>query len=191
MATKNDIITLPNHRLRVKSVRVGVISDELKQVIENMKAATLDWEKSRPHEVGVALAAIQIDKPYRIIIIRSNPDDKTNSDFSVFINPKITKLEGEIETDYEGCLSVKDIYGRVPRHAKVRLIATDENGRLMRIKAEGFLARVLQHEVDHTKGVVFTDRIKDLRNNLYRLSGSGKLEKINEQEKLPIDILRE
>lgn len=190
MATKKDIITLPNPRLRVKSIRVGIISDELAEVIEGMKAATLDWEKSRPHEVGVALAAIQIDKPYKIIIVRSNPDDKTSHDFRVFINPKITKLEGALQTDYEGCLSVKDIYGMVPRHTKVRLTATDENGRPVRIRAEGFLARVLQHEVDHTKGVVFPDRIKDLRNNLFRLSDSGKLEKLNEQEKLPTDILR-
>ncbi len=189
-ATKNDIITLPNPNLRAKSKRVSVINKELKKVIRDMKAATLDWEKSRPHEVGVALAAIQIDKPYRIIILRSSPDDKADSKFNVFINPKITKLEGEIEEDYEGCLSVKDIYGKVPRHTKVRLSAIDENGQPVRIKAEGFLARVLQHEVDHTNGLVFPDRIKNLRNKIFSLTPEGKLEKIDERAVASLDILR-
>ena len=111
-ATKDSIITLPNPNLRSKSSRVGAVSVELKKIIDDMKAATLDWEKSRPHEVGVALAAIQIDQPYRIIIVRNNPDDKSDTGFSVFINPKITKLEGDIEVEHEGCLSVKDIYGK-------------------------------------------------------------------------------
>ena len=189
-ATKDSIITLPNPNLRSKSSRVGAVSVELKKIIDDMKAATLDWEKSRPHEVGVALAAIQIDQPYRIIIVRNNPDDKSDTGFSVFINPKITKLEGDIEVEHEGCLSVKDIYGKVPRYTKVRVSALDETGQPVKIKAEGFLARVLQHEVDHTNGIVFPDRIKNLHNNLFRLSSDGKLDKINDKDELPAGIFR-
>lgn len=189
-ASKDDIIVLPNPNLRTKSKRIGVVSDELLQIIEDMKKATLDWEDSRPHEVGVALAAIQIDKPYRIVIIRNNPDDKKSKDFSVFINPKITKLEGEIEEDFEGCLSVKDLYGKVPRHTKVRVSAMDEDGREFRLKADGFLARVFQHEIDHINGLVFVDRIKNLNDNIFRLSESGKLEKIDEHDQA-LSLLRD
>lgn len=189
MAKKEDIIFLPNPSLRQKSRKVSFVDQELKKVIADMKSATLDWEKSRPHEVGVALAAIQIDQPYRIVVLRDNPDDKSDKSFTVLINPKVTKYEGEIEEDFEGCLSVKDLYGKVPRHTKVRISALDESGAPIRLKAEGFIARVLQHEIDHTNGIVFPDRIKNLRGNIYRLTNDGKLDKINEHDE-PLDIIR-
>lgn len=175
MAKKDLIIALPNPCLHQKSKKVGLITDELHQVIEDMKAATLDWEASRPHEVGVALAAIQIDQPYKIIIIRNDFDNKQNKSFSVFINPQIVKKEGEVQADYEGCLSVKDIYGKVPRYSKIRLRALDENGQPVRLRAEGFLARVIQHEVDHNAGVVFVDHIKDQPEAFFKLGANGKL----------------
>ncbi len=140
-----------------------------------MKAATLDWEKSRAHEVGVALAAVQIDKLVRVIVIRNNFDNKDDHSFSVFINPEITKYEGDIGEDFEGCLSVKDIYGKVPRYTKVRVKALDIDGRLFRIKAEGFLARIFQHEIDHTKGVVFVDHIKEKEGAFFNLTTEGNL----------------
>ncbi len=68
-----------------------------------------------------------------------------------------------IEEDYEGCLSVKDIYGKVPRHTKVRVKALDLNNKLIRLKAEGFLARVFQHEIDHLDGILFIDKAKDIK----------------------------
>lgn len=175
MATKEDIITLPNPRLRQKSRRVGIITPEIKQIVQNMKSATLDWEASREHEVGVALAAVQIDRAMRIIVVREDFDDKTNKNFTVFINPEIAKLEGVMNDDFEGCLSIKNIYGKVPRYSKVRIKALDENGQSFRVKADGFLARVLQHEIDHMNGVVFIDHIKDSPGAFYRLGDDGKL----------------
>ena len=97
MSKKDLIITLPHPDLREKSRKVGVISDELRSIIADMKAATLDWESSRAHELGVALAAIQIDKPFKVIIIRNDFDNKDDKTFSTFINPQIVKLDGEIE----------------------------------------------------------------------------------------------
>lgn len=191
MNAKDLIITLPNDRLRGKSQKVGIITDELRQIIDDMKAATLDWEASRPHEVGVALAAIQIDKPYRTIIIRSDFDDKKNRTFAVFINPEIIKKEGELKADFEGCLSVTDIYGKVPRYNKIRLRALDENGRSVRVKAEGFLARVIQHEVDHLKGVLFTDHIKDMPEAFFKLSPDGKLENMAYEDVQKTGIFRD
>jgi len=172
---KDSIITLPHPNLRKSSKKIGVITEEVNKVIQDMEAATLDWEKSRAHEVGVALAAVQIDKLIRVVVIRNNFDNKDDHTFSVFINPEITKYEGDIEEDYEGCLSVKDIYGKVPRYTKVRVKALGIDGRSFRVTAEGFLARIFQHEIDHTKGVVFIDHIKDDENAFFNLTEDGSL----------------
>ncbi len=176
---RNSIITLPHPDLRVKSIKVAVITKEISQLISDMKSAALDWEDHRDHEVGVALAAVQIDSLHRVVIIRNDFDDKNNRDFSVFINPTIAKYYGELEDDYEGCLSIKDIYGKVPRHTKVKVDAMDEKGQMFRINAEGFLARVFQHEIDHTNGIVYIDHIKDDSEAFYKLDKNGKLEALD------------
>lgn len=144
-----------------------------------MKQATLDWEDSRDHEVGVALAAIQVDQPYRVVIIRNNFDDKEDRSFSVFINPEVTKHEGELIEDFEGCLSIKDVYGKVKRYEKVKVKALNEEGREVRVTAEDFLARVFQHEIDHTNGKVFIDHIKDTPDAFFKLQSDGKLTKLD------------
>ena len=174
-SAKDQIIHLPKKQLRERSKKVGLVDAEIKKIIQDMSEATLDWEDSREHEVGVALAAIQIDKPLRIVIIRNNFDNKEDRTFKVFINPEVTKKEGKISEDFEGCLSIKDIYGMVPRYEKVRIKAKDINGKEFRATAEGFLARVFQHEIDHTNGVVFVDHIKDKPEAFYKLQEDGKL----------------
>src|SRR4051812_44471207 len=179
MGSKNQIITLPDKALRQKSRKIAVIDKRLRSVIEDMKAATLDWEASREHEVGVALAAIQVDQPLRIVVVRNDFDNKDDQTFTVFINPTIAKYEGNIEEDYEGCLSVPDIYGKVPRYSKIRVRAQDEAGREFRVSAEGFLARVLQHEIDHTNGTVFIDHIKDSKNAFFHLQEDGHLQELD------------
>src|ERR1700682_4372686 len=126
--TKDDIIALPNPHLRQKSKRVGVVTDEIKKIVADMKDATINWDQSRAHEVGVALAAVQIDRLYKIVVVRNNYDNKEDHEFTVFINPQITKREGEVTADFEGCLSVPSVYGQVPRHSKVKLKALDING---------------------------------------------------------------
>ncbi|HSH31950.1 MAG TPA: peptide deformylase [Candidatus Saccharimonadales bacterium] len=178
-ATKSRLITLPHAHLRERSSKVGLITDEVTQLVEDMKAVTLDWEDSREHEVGVALAAVQIDQLLRVVVIRNNFDDKTDRTFTAFINPTITKYEGEIQEDYEGCLSIKDIYGKVKRHTKVRVKATNLEGREFRITAEGFLARVFQHEIDHCSGKVFIDYIKGEPEKFFKLLPDGKLEQLD------------
>lgn len=180
--TKDDIITLPNPHLRQKSQKVGIITDEIKAIVKAMEAATIDWEASREHEVGVALAAVQIDKLYKIVVIRNNYDNKEDHTFTTFINPVITKLEGNLVEDFEGCLSIKDVYGKVPRHEKVKVKALDIEGREFRVTAEGFLARIMQHEIDHTNGIVFIDHIKENPEAFHRLTDKGKLEKLNYEE---------
>jgi peptide deformylase len=177
--TKDNIITLPNPHLRQKSQRVGIITPEIRQLVSDMQAATTDWDESRDHEVGVALAAVQIDQLYKIVVVRNNHEDKTDRSFTAFINPEIVKTEGELVADFEGCLSVPNIYGRVPRYPKVKVKALDLNGKAFRVSAEGFLARIFQHEIDHCNGLVFIDHIKDQPEAFFQLDDKGKLQPLD------------
>lgn len=176
---KEDIITLPNVHLREKSSRVHVITNETLRLIEDMTSASLDWEDSRPHEISAALAAVQVDTLARVVIIRSDFDDKNAREFTALINPEVVKTEGQIIEDYEGCLSVNKVYGKVPRYSKVRIKALDTHGNEVRFKAEGFLARVLQHEIDHTNGIMFIDHIRDKKDAFYTLDEKGELQPLD------------
>ncbi len=176
---KEDIITLPNERLRTKSAKIFTPDDATHQLISDMTSAALDWEDSRPHEISAALAAVQIDRLERVVIVRSDFDDKGNREFTVLINPAIVKYEGDIVADYEGCLSIKSVYGKVPRHTKIRVKALDQDGAEVRFRAEGFLARVIQHEIDHTNGIVFIDHIRDTSDAFYTLDDSGELQPLD------------
>ncbi len=170
------LITLPNPHLRERSKKVGFIGDDILKLIADMEHATLEWEDSRDHEVGVALAAVQIDALLRVVVVRNNFDDKADRGFRVFINPEITKCEGKLVADYEGCLSIRNVYGLVPRHSKVRIKALNEHGKEVRLTAEGFLARVFQHEIDHTNGIVFIDHIREVPGAFFALNEEGKLD---------------
>ena len=177
--TKDDIITLPNVHLRQKSEKVREITDDTLALIKDMTDAALDWEASRPHEISAALAAVQIDALQRVVIVRSDFDDKASNEFTTLINPEIVKYEGKLIDDYEGCLSVKNVYGKVPRYSKIRVRAINTDGQEVRFKAEGFLARVIQHEIDHTNGIVFIDHIKDSVKAFYTLDAKGELEPLD------------
>jgi len=177
--TKDDIIILPNVHLREKSAKVLEIDDATLTLVQEMTDAAIDWEASRPHEISAALAAVQIDAMQRVVIIRSDFEDKQNNEFTALINPEIVKYEGNLVEDYEGCLSVRDIYGKVPRYSKIRVKAVNIEGQEVRFKADGFLARVIQHEIDHTNGVVFIDHIKDNNKAFYRLDAKGELEPLD------------
>ena len=176
---KQDIITLPNPHLRQRSQKVGLITPGIKQLADNMIAATIDWENSRQHELGVALAAVQVDKLLRIVVVRNDFDNKDDKEFQVFINPVITKYEGEEIEDLEGCLSVPDIYGKVKRYEKIRLKATTLEGKQIRTSMEGFKSRILQHEVDHTNGLLFIDHIKGNEEAFFKLNEEGELESLD------------
>lgn len=153
-----------------------------------MTSAALDWEDSRPHEISAALAAIQINHMERIVIVRSDFEDKSSRKFTTLINPEIIKYEGSVVEDYEGCLSVKRVYGKVPRNTKIRLKALDEDGNEIRLRAEGFLARVLQHEVDHTNGIVFIDHLRDNPDAFYTLDEKGELRPLDYEKDIKTNV---
>lgn len=183
-AKTDRLIHLPNDRLRQPSKKVNFISDDVRRLAETMQAVTLKWEDSREHEAGVALAAVQIAKLLKIIVVRNNFEDKSDRTFNVFINPKIIKRSGALVEDFEGCLSIKGIYGKVPRYSQVKVKALDIDGNTYQTTAKGFLARVFQHEVDHTNGVLFIDHIKDNPEAFYKITNDGKLKPLNYEKNI-------
>lgn len=190
--TKDAIITLPHPSLHKRSQRVHVMTTETQQLINDMRAAALDWEASRPHEVAVALAAVQIDRLERVVIVRADFDNKNNKEFIALINPEVVKAEGEQVTEHEGCLSVGHrLYGLVPRYEKIRAKALDEQGREVRVKVDGFMARVLQHEIDHTNGICFVDHIKNNHNAFFQLTDKGELEPVGYDYAIKTGIFRD
>ncbi|MDO4889400.1 MAG: peptide deformylase [Candidatus Saccharibacteria bacterium] len=156
-----EVITTPDPRLRKKSIKARFDDPEVAEIIEKMRKNTLEWEKKHPHELSAAMAAPQLGYNKRIIIVRDDFDDKENRHFTALLNPEVIKAEGPVVKDHEGCLSVPKYYGLVPRHEKVKVKAFLEDGKEVRLKADGFLARTLQHEIDHLNGVLFIDHIKD------------------------------
>jgi len=180
--TRKDIISLPHRSLRKRSQKVSIFDDKLGKLVEHMEGATLDWENHRQHEVGVALAAPQINVLKRLIVIRNDFDNKDDKSFLPLVNPKVIRREGRQVMDYEGCLSVPDIYGQIPRYERIKIKAQDLDGQEFRLTARGFLARVLQHEIDHTHGIMFVDYLKNSWDAFYLLNDEGKLVPIKESE---------
>lgn len=175
--TRKDIIVIPDERLRQKSQRVGFIDESIIKLAEDMIAASVDWEKHRDHETCAALAAVQIGVLERVVIVRDNMEDRKNQSFSVFINPEIVKHLGEPTEMWEGCLSVDSIYGHVMRYPKVKIKATNLQGKEVRLTATDFLAQVFQHEIDHTNGIVFIDRVED-PTKLRKIGANGDFVKL-------------
>lgn len=122
------------------------------------------------------MAAPQMGENKRIIIVRDDLNNKENNSFTALINPEVIQADPRKTTkDYEGCLSVPEIYGLVKRPKKVKIKALLEDGTEVRIKAEDFLARTLLHEIDHLDGILFIDHIKGDKKAFFRLDENGDL----------------
>lgn len=179
---RKSIITLPHTSLRDSSKKVDPLDPLAHKLAQDMMQATLDWEDHREHEVGVALAAVQVDQKQRIVVVRNDPNNKLDRNFTIYFNPEITRVEGEPIDDLEGCLSVVDIYGMVPRYPRIKVKAQDSNGRTVKLVVKGFQARLFQHEIDHTNGITFCDRIGH-NGIFFHLGAEGKMTKLSDKEK--------
>lgn len=178
------IITTPDPRLRQPSTKISQITDETHDIIRDMVRLSLDWENQHPYELSAAMAAPQMGVNQRIIIIRDDLEDKENNSFTALINPEVIKTEGRTIREQEGCLSVPEIYGLVGRPRKAKIKAQLEDGREVRLKAEGYLARTLLHEIDHLNGILFIDHIKNQKDAFYRLDENGELQPLDYDRKI-------
>jgi len=149
------IITLPDPKLRLVSRKIERIDDSVRRLIDDM----IETMHEAP---GVGLAAIQVAEPIRVLVVDVAKKDEPPQP-QVFVNPEIAWLSEERATYEEGCLSIPEYYAEVERPASVRARALDRDGKLREILAEGLLATVLQHEIDHLDGVLFIDHISKLK----------------------------
>lgn len=167
---KLKIITIPNPILKEKSKKISRIDNSVKKLAADMEDTIKGYGDAK--ESGVALAAIQVGVPIRMTVV------KKDKEYLTLVNPEIVKYSKEEVEDIEGCMSVPRKYGKVRRYQAVKVKALGLDGKKIEIKAEDFLARVLQHEIDHMDGILFIEKIID--NNIYTLDSSGKLIKNDE-----------
>ena len=153
-----DIIILPDKRLRQKSEPVKTVSAEVRALVDDM----FETMYKAP---GVGLAAIQIGVPRRVVTVDTAKKDEPKQP-QVFINPEIVWSSEEKNTYEEGCLSIPEYYEEVERPSEVKVRFMDLDGKTQEVAADGLLATVLQHEIDHTNGVLFIDHISKLKRGM-------------------------
>ncbi len=157
-----SILHYPDPRLRRRANPVPEINNDIRRLVDDMAATMYDAP-------GIGLAAIQVNEPWRIVVIDISP---TRDQLQVFINPEILSRDGEQELE-EGCLSVPGIYEPVTRARHIRVRALDRDGQPFELEAEDLLATCIQHEIDHLDGKVFVDYLSRLKQTRIR----KKLEK--------------
>jgi peptide deformylase len=157
----------PVLRARAQAIDPADIkSPRLQQLIDDMLETMNEYH-------GVGLAAPQVHERVRLFVAgfpsrgKDREDDDSYVPLMALINPEITPLTTDTEEDWEGCLSIPEIRGRVPRHTEIEVKAYDRRGRRVSIHARGFTARVIQHETDHLDGVLFFDRMRSLETLTY------------------------
>jgi peptide deformylase len=147
--------------LREKALPVAAVDDALRALIADMRETMKAYN-------GVGLAANQVGVLQRVLVVDVPLDDDRRAAVAL-VNPEIVSRSGS-ETGEEGCLSIPGIYEDVTRALQIEVRGLDEHGKPLGVKAEGYLARALQHEVDHLDGVLFVDRLSLLKRQFLRRS---------------------
>lgn len=172
---KLKIVTIPNPILKERAKKVEKIDNEIQQLVKDM----INYLKTGPEgkRVGVGLAAPQIGRSLRIIVIWS----KRSRQILPMINPEIiweskrTKLGvQESRNPLEGCLSVPEFWGLVRRFTKIKVKYTTPKNQTITRRFSGFTSVVVQHEIDHLNGILFVDRIKEQKGKLYKVAKDEK-----------------
>lgn len=156
MAIRN-IVTLPHPTLRRKARKVNDYGPDLQKLIDDM----VETMRAAP---GVGLAAPQIDVPLRVIVVEFGSDEDPDQPAKLFavVNPEITRASKETVMGTEACLSIPGMAGDVDRAEAITVKGFNRRGQPIKIKANGWLARIFQHEIDHLDGVLFIDRAEKI-----------------------------
>lgn len=169
---KLKIIEIPDKLLKQKSNKIELVDNKIKTLIEDM-IDTL-YQSS-----GVGLSAVQVGELLKLIVIDTRENEKEKKDPIVLINPEIIWSSPKKEIMQEGCLSVPNQFAEIMRNSEVEVKYNDINMAEHKLKAKGLLAQCLQHEIDHTNGILFIDYLSKLkRDNLIK-----KLEKFRKLKK--------
>jgi peptide deformylase len=146
----------PVLRQRARALeRAAIATPVVQKLIDDMIETMVEYH-------GVGLAAPQVHEPLRLFVATLDHDDAERDDVKpiAIINPEITPRGAEMEEDWEGCLSIPDIRGRVPRAREIKVRAWDRHGERIELHARNYPARVIQHETDHLDGILFFDRMR-------------------------------
>lgn len=145
----------PVLRTKARAIERSAIKTPIVQkLIDDMIETMVEYH-------GVGLAAPQVHEDVRVFVAALDAGDRNDEAAPVaLVNPEITALTSETMEDWEGCLSIPDIRGRVPRWREIKVRAFDRHGERIELKASNFSARVIQHETDHLDGILFFDRMK-------------------------------
>ena len=146
------ILEFPDKRLRRVSEAIATFDRGLKRLSDNMLMTMYE-------EKGIGLAAPQVNKPVRLIVMDISED---RDQPLVFVNPVVSSFEGKVESN-EGCLSVPDIKTDIKRHETITLNAQNLKGTAISLEADGLLSICIQHEIDHLNGKLFIDYISDIK----------------------------
>ncbi|MXZ13470.1 MAG: peptide deformylase [Candidatus Dadabacteria bacterium] len=153
-----DILVYPDPALKRKSLPVTKFSEDVVSLLDDMAQTMRDAD-------GVGLAAPQVGKNIRVILIDVPLPEEDKREFYELINPEIVSSRG-FQIGEEGCLSVPGFFANIRRKEHVRVSALDRRGKRFTIDADGMLSRVLQHEIDHLDGILFFDRLRKLKRDL-------------------------
>lgn len=147
------IVTVPDPVLRRKAQKVRQFDANLQQLIDDM----IETMRAAP---GVGLAAPQVGVAQRVIVVEYGEDEDEDKPprLYVVVNPEIVEVSAETEMGVEGCLSIPDLVGEVERYRRIVVKGQNRRGQPIKLKLQGWVARIFQHEIDHLEGVLFTDR---------------------------------
>ena len=177
----NSIVRIPNNILNTPTRTVRHFDKKLERLVSEMKRILLSAQKPN----GVGLSANQIGKQYSVFIAKPTAESKIR----VFINPKIiSQTDKSIENEkkikdhdkLEGCLSIPNIWGYVERAKEVTLQYQDINGQQHEEKISGFLATIVQHEIDHLNGILFSQRVIEQKGKFYQITNKDGKEVLEE-----------
>ncbi|MDB5740566.1 MAG: peptide deformylase [Alphaproteobacteria bacterium] len=156
--TVRPILTAPDPRLQAVSTDVEAVTDEIRQLADDMADSMYEAD-------GIGLAAVQIGVAKRILVIDLDQKEGKKNPVA-YINPKIVWASDEVAVFEEGCLSVPEIWDDVERPARIKCEYLDRDGKAQLLEADGLLATCLQHEMDHLNGVLFIDHLSRLKKSM-------------------------
>ena len=151
-----DILKLPDRTLRKVSKPVAKITPEILKLLDDM----LDTMYAAP---GIGLAAIQVGIPKRLVVVDTARGEDEPKNPLYFINPEIVWSSSELNEHEEGCLSIPEVFDIVKRPAEVKVRFLDRSGEAQELHLAGIHATCIQHEIDHTKGILFIDHLTRLK----------------------------
>ena len=165
MANILEVLTEPHPLLHQKSELVAEVNDEIRKIIDDMVATMIKYN-------GIGLAAVQVGILKKIVVIQIPENEPL-----LMVNPEIISTSDDLNVYKEGCLSFPNAFADVTRPKTIKVIFLDYDGNKKTIDADGLLATCIQHEIDHTNGIVFVDHISKLKKSLI-------IKKVQKQKKL-------